>query len=76
MALVARSMATAGGLGNVTTGAGITKMQLFVVDPHTIYRRGLVACLEMLPEIDVGGRRELAGAGVGEPGAAAPPTSC
>ena len=26
-------------------------MQLFVVDPHTIYRRGLVACLERLPEV-------------------------
>jgi DNA-binding NarL/FixJ family response regulator len=48
-------MATAGGLGNVTTGAGIKKMQLFVVDPHTIYRRGLVACLQMLPEIEAVG---------------------
>ena len=27
-------------------------MNLFVVDPHTIYRRGLVACLEGLPEVD------------------------
>lgn len=27
-------------------------MKLFVVDPHTIYRRGLVACLEGLPEVD------------------------
>ncbi|MET0685898.1 MAG: response regulator transcription factor [Solirubrobacteraceae bacterium] len=26
-------------------------MNLFVVDPHTIYRRGLVACLEGLPEV-------------------------
>jgi DNA-binding NarL/FixJ family response regulator len=26
-------------------------MQLYVVDPHTIYRRGLVACLEALPEV-------------------------
>ena len=26
-------------------------MKLFVVDPHTIYRRGLVACLEGLPEV-------------------------
>ena len=25
-------------------------MKLFVVDPHTIYRRGLAACLEGLPE--------------------------
>ena len=27
-------------------------MKLFVVDPHTIYRRGLVACLEGLPEVE------------------------
>jgi DNA-binding NarL/FixJ family response regulator len=27
-------------------------VKLFVVDPHTIYRRGLVACLEGLPEVD------------------------
>ena len=27
-------------------------MKLFVVDPHTIYRRGLAACLEALPEVD------------------------
>ena len=27
-------------------------MKLFVVDPHTIYRRGLVACLEGLPEVN------------------------
>jgi DNA-binding NarL/FixJ family response regulator len=26
-------------------------VKLFVVDPHTIYRRGLVACLEGLPEV-------------------------
>jgi DNA-binding NarL/FixJ family response regulator len=26
-------------------------LKLFVVDPHTIYRRGLVACLEGLPEV-------------------------
>ena len=26
-------------------------MKLFVVDPHTIYRRGLAACLEALPEV-------------------------
>ena len=30
-------------------------MKLFVVDPHTIYRRGLVACLERLPEVDAVG---------------------
>ena len=27
-------------------------MNLFVLDPHTIYRRGLVACLELMPEVD------------------------
>ena len=26
-------------------------MKLFVLDPHTIYRRGLVACLELLPGV-------------------------
>jgi DNA-binding NarL/FixJ family response regulator len=27
-------------------------LKLFVLDPHTIYRRGLVACLELMPEVD------------------------
>jgi DNA-binding NarL/FixJ family response regulator len=27
-------------------------VKLFVLDPHTIYRRGLVACLESLPEVE------------------------
>jgi DNA-binding NarL/FixJ family response regulator len=27
-------------------------LKLFVVDPHTIYRRGLAACLEALPEVE------------------------
>jgi DNA-binding NarL/FixJ family response regulator len=27
-------------------------LQLFVLDPHTIYRRGLVACLELMPEVE------------------------
>jgi DNA-binding NarL/FixJ family response regulator len=26
-------------------------LKLFVLDPHTIYRRGLVACLESVPEV-------------------------
>lgn len=26
-------------------------MKLFVLDPHTIYRRGLAACLELMPEV-------------------------
>ena len=27
-------------------------MKLFVLDPHTIYRRGLAACLELLDEVE------------------------
>src|SRR3954451_15617988 len=27
------------------------KVKLFVLDPHTIYRRGLVASLELMPEV-------------------------
>jgi len=27
-------------------------LKLFVLDPHTIYRRGLVACLELMSEVD------------------------
>ncbi len=27
-------------------------MKLFVLDPHTIYRRGLTACLEVLPGVE------------------------
>jgi DNA-binding NarL/FixJ family response regulator len=27
-------------------------LKLFVLDPHTIYRRGLVACLELMAEVD------------------------
>ena len=27
-------------------------MNLFVLDPHTIYRRGLAACLELLPGVE------------------------
>jgi DNA-binding NarL/FixJ family response regulator len=37
-------------------------LKLFVLDPHTIYRRGLVVCLESVPEVetvaDAGGVRE------------------
>ena len=33
-------------------------MKLFVVDPHTIYRRGLAACLEGLPEVDSVGQAD------------------
>jgi DNA-binding NarL/FixJ family response regulator len=31
-------------------------LKLFVADPHTIYRRGLAACLEALPEVDAVGQ--------------------
>jgi DNA-binding NarL/FixJ family response regulator len=27
-------------------------VKLFVLDPHTIYRRGLVACLDAMPEVE------------------------
>ena len=33
-------------------------LKLFVVDPHTIYRRGLAACLEGLPEVESVGHAE------------------
>ena len=33
-------------------------MKLFVVDPHTIYRRGLAACLEGLPEVQSVGQAD------------------
>src|SRR3954454_2152395 len=31
---------------------GPVNVKLFVLDPHTIYRRGLAACLEMLPDVE------------------------
>ena len=33
-------------------------MKLFVLDTHTIYRRGLVACLEELEEVESVGDAE------------------
>jgi DNA-binding NarL/FixJ family response regulator len=33
-------------------------VKLFVLDPHTIYRRGLVACLEPLPEVEAVGHAD------------------
>jgi DNA-binding NarL/FixJ family response regulator len=30
-------------------------LKLFVLDPHTIYRRGLVACLDAMPEVETVG---------------------
>jgi DNA-binding NarL/FixJ family response regulator len=47
-------MARAGRAGNSATKArrqGRDGLKLFVVDPHTIYRRGLAVCLEALPEV-------------------------
>jgi DNA-binding NarL/FixJ family response regulator len=34
------------------------RVKLFVVDPHTIYRRGLSVCLEGLPEVQAVGQAE------------------
>ena len=31
---------------------GAVNVKLFVLDPHTIYRRGLTACLEVLPGVE------------------------
>jgi len=33
-------------------------VKLFVLDPHTIYRRGLAACLELMPEVERVGHAE------------------
>jgi DNA-binding NarL/FixJ family response regulator len=33
-------------------------VKLFVLDPHTIYRRGLAACLESVPEVESVGHAE------------------
>jgi DNA-binding NarL/FixJ family response regulator len=33
-------------------------VKLFVLDPHTIYRRGLVACLDPMPEVESVGHAE------------------
>src|SRR5687768_12900267 len=48
-------MARARGLGNRRHGGAFGRsrdgLKLFVVDPHTIYRRGLAACLEGLDEV-------------------------
>jgi len=35
-------------------------VKLFVVDPHAIYRRGLAACLESLPEVTAVGQADSA----------------
>src|SRR6266545_2383648 len=33
-------------------GQGRPQVKLFVLDPHTIYRRGLAACLELLDGVE------------------------
>jgi DNA-binding NarL/FixJ family response regulator len=33
-------------------------LKLYLVDPHTIYRRGLAVCLEALPEVDSVGQAD------------------
>src|SRR5215207_8645206 len=66
-------MARARGPGNRRHGGAFERsrdgVKLFVVDPHTIYRRGLAACLEGLPEVQsvgqAGGGRDFIAA-VGE----------
>ena len=48
-------------MGNSATKAhrtGRDGVKLFVVDPHTIYRRGLAVCLESLPEVESVGHAE------------------
>src|SRR5919201_5287585 len=54
-------MAAADPLGNVPRG-GLGLVKLFVLDPHTIYRRGLAACLALMDEVEsvahAGGVRE------------------
>jgi DNA-binding NarL/FixJ family response regulator len=44
-------MAAADPLGNVRGGAQ-RLVKLFVLDPHTIYRRGLAACLALMDEVE------------------------
>ena len=47
-----------GGLGNGAPASAARIMKVFVCDPHSIYRRGLAASLELLEEVDA-----VAGAG-------------
>src|SRR5688572_5360768 len=53
-----RSIATAREHGNLCprtddqTGQGPSAVKLFVLDPHTIYRRGLAACLKLLDGVE------------------------
>src|SRR3954466_10210844 len=44
-------MAAADPLGNVARGPR-RLVKLFVLDPHTIYRRGLAACLTLMDEVE------------------------
>ena len=68
-----RSMARACGLGNRRHGGAVREsrdgVKLFVVDPHTIYRRGLAACLEGLPEVESVGQADERAHRVGGRGA-------
>jgi DNA-binding NarL/FixJ family response regulator len=43
-------------------------MKLFVLDPHTIYRRGLAACLELMPEVEHVGHAESVAEAWDDPG--------
>jgi DNA-binding NarL/FixJ family response regulator len=45
-------------------------VKLFVLDPHTIYRRGLAACLELMPEVDAVGQAESVEDALAHPGLA------
>jgi DNA-binding NarL/FixJ family response regulator len=42
-------------------------MKLFILDSHTIYRRGLVACLELMPEVERVGHAESVAEASGHP---------
>jgi len=45
-------MAPAVGLGNVARRPHKVLVKLFVLDPHTIYRRGLAACLALVDDVE------------------------
>ena len=62
----ARSIATPPRLGNSRQAP----VKLFVLDPHTIYRRGLWHRLELMPEVDAWGTRGRVARGAPDPGLA------
>jgi DNA-binding NarL/FixJ family response regulator len=43
-------------------------VNLFVLDPHTIYRRGLAACLELMPDVEAVGHAGSVRAAWEQPG--------